>query len=73
MKVVCINNWKEPHRISDFALTIGKVYYADVRGDRYYHIVDDDANKCIFPKNWFTTLEEIRDIKLTELLDKDIN
>lgn len=73
MKVVCIDNDKAPY------LTIDKSYSCELF-DNYldYYLVIDDINngkllcpiKCIYHRDRFKLIEEVREQKLNQILNE---
>ena len=65
MKIKCINNdgW-EKYLTNEETYEVIKI---DDEGD--YQIIDDIGIKCIFNKNRFKTLSELRNEKIDKLLE----
>ncbi len=80
MKLVCVNNIGSRYnsngeeRKVQYRLTIGKVYedmsLEDLSGKKYALIENDDGNKGIFESSLFISIDEWRDRKISELLNK---
>lgn len=68
MKVVCKTNIT-PHPSSiEFNLTIGKVYEVHRYSPVWVYVIDDSGSKEHYIEKMFTTLVELRNEKIEELL-----
>ena len=64
MKVVCILR-----STATRGLTEGKIYIINLKiySENYITVIDDSGKENTFPRSFFSTLEEWRDIQLKKL------
>lgn len=67
MTVVCKTNITPTQNI-EFNLTIGKVYEVYRCSPVWVYVIDDTGSKEHYIERMFTTLIELRDMRLEELL-----